>query len=484
MASFGKLALQQLPWTANMTDQNHLTKLKLARPHQFETTMNQIFSAQNYYSDNALTSMLLGSSAEIEIGQTEWEWELRGATTTPLVILENVLPATETTPGRGRQPFEIKVDKNWYKPGDMISFGTSNKKYQMRIQSEPRAHGNGFIYTVRLASDDFEFFLPVSFLTPGQKVTKLYSQYEEANEERGSTQFAGNLSFRNRLGKYGKQYRITDLASTEVLAVPVMDSRGKKHSMWFNYAEVEWMQQWYREIERAAWYSRSFDSVPGANGRPVLSGAGIQEQLEDSHIEYYNVLTADMIEEYLMDIFYSRVKPGKGRNIVAYTGEYGMLQFHRAIQDKVNNSGFIQNFEQFSAKTSSDVHVNSLAYGYQYTEYRMANGATLTLMHNPLYDDREINHEIDPATGFPKESQRITFLDFGGQGKDSNIKMVSKKDSYGFTYVEGLHGPYGPKQGGSSAHGGSYYEMHIEKMCGVNIEDVTRCGELIKGSAV
>ena len=103
----------------------------------------------------------------------------------------------------------------------------------------------------------------------------------------------------------------------------------------------------------------------------------------------------------------------------------------------------------------------------------------LELIHNPLYDDREINFEIDEVTGFPVESQRITFLDFSGEAKNSNIKIMNKKDGFAFTYVEGMYGPYGPKNGGSSAHSGSYYEMHVEAMKGLHIEDISKCGEMI-----
>jgi len=36
---------------------------------------------------------------------------------------------------------------------------------------------------------------------------------------------------------------------------------------------------------------------------------------------------------------------------------------------------------------------------------------------------------------------------------------------------------------GMSAHKGSYYEMVIEDTCGVHIEDVTRCGEILIGKS-
>lgn len=479
MATLGsRLVTKEMQWNANMTEQSHLGRSLLAKPHKVLGKMDQLFSASNYYSDNPLSSMLYGNKEET-IGGTEWEWELKGANTRPLVVVENVEPTAEVTPGKYKKTFRIKLDENWYLPGDVIHPGTSNKKYQCRIMDEVQRHGEGWVYTVRLMSDDPNAFLPVQFIQPGQQWGKLYAQYEEAAEQSGSTQFSLPISLRNKMSKIRKQYRITDYASTEVLAVGVPDSKGKLHQAWMKYAEVEYWQQWYREIERLAWYSRSTDTVMGGNGRPVRSGPGIQEQLEDSHIHRYNTLTATLIEEYLMDIFYSRVKPGKGRQIKAFTGEYGMLQFHKAIQDWADKSGFVKNIEEFTNKTSSEYHENARQAGFQYVKYSMANGSVLELVHNPLYDDREINFEIDPVTGKPTESQRFTFLDFSGEGKDSNVKMMNKKDGFAFTYIEGLYGPYGPKKGGTSAHSGSYYEMHVEKSCGVHIHDITKCGELI-----
>lgn len=483
MATLGsKLITKEMEWNANMTEQSHLGKALIAKPHKFAGVMDQLFSAQNYYSDNPILSMMMGGkSTEETIASTEWEWELKGASTRPLVIVENVLPSSETKPGAFRTTFKIKLDENWFLPGDVIGPGTADKKYQYRVMDECIPHGDGFLYSLRMMTDDNTAFLPVKYLEAGTQWSKLYSIYEEGAEQSGSTQFSLPISLRNKMSKFRKQYKITDYASTEVLAVAVPDSKGKFHQSWIKYAEVEYWMQWYKELERGAWFSRSTDTVMGANGRPVRSGPGIQEQLEDSHLHRYTHLTAKLIEEYLMDIFYSRTKPGSAaRQVKGFTGEYGMLLFHRAIQDWSNKNGFVKNVEVYTNKVQSELHSNAQEAGFQYVKYHMANGASLELIHNPLYDDREINNEIDPVSGFPVQSQRITFLDFTGDtSKSSNIKLINKKDGFAHTYIEGLYGPYGPKKSGSSAHSGSYYEMHVEKSCGVHINDVTKCGELI-----
>lgn len=473
-----KMIVKSMPWHANMTELNHLGAALIAKPEVIEGKMTQLFTATRY-SENPLTAMLSGKS-EKTVGSTRWEWEKKGATTRPLIVMENVEPDSNTTPGKFKTTFKLKLDEDWYIPGDIIHPGTSNKKYQVRIQSESQRAGNGFVYEVRLMTDDPQAFLPTQYLQPGTQWAKLFSQYEEAAEQSGSTQYSMPIMMENRMSRFRKQYRVTGDAAQEVLAVKIQDSTGKWRDTWIKYAEVEYWEQWYRELERGYWYSRSTDTVLGANGRPIYSGPGIQEQLEDSHQHFYSTLSARLIEEYLMDIFYSRVKPGKGRKIKGFTGEYGMIQFHRAIQDLSQKRGFLQVVDNtFISKTTSEYNSNALAYGYQYTKYIGANGIELELVHNPLYDDREINFEIDPVTGFPVESQRITFLDFSGSDSNSNIMLMHKRDSMKLGYVHGLQTPYGPVNNGPMAHSGDYYEMHVQKQCGVHIDDVGKCGELI-----
>jgi hypothetical protein len=491
MATLGsKLITKEQQWMANMTEQNHLGKSLMIKPQLLQGTMNQLFSSKNYYSDNPIQAMLLNVPHGTQtLTETSWEWEMRGADRRPLVVVEE-FDTTLTKPGLGTTTFSIVLDENWYLPGDVIYHGTSDKSIQVRIQDEVMKYGNGWKYTVRGMWDDQSKFLNPIYLKPGQQWTKLYSVYEEAAEQSGSTQFSLPIGFRNSISRFRnsmsrfrKEYRITDLASTSVLAVRMLGSDGKHYDTWVRYAEVEFWKQWYREVENGFWYTNSTKTVMGANGRPTRSGPGIQEMIKDGgHIHRYSHLTATLIEEYLMDVFYGRVKPGKGRHIKAFTGEYGMLMFHKAIERQIGQSGFIKNFADHAlSKKSTDLNKNTLEFGYQFQVYHMANGCTLELIHNPLYDDRNLHFEIDPVTGYPVESMRFTFLDFApGDSGGSNVKIMEKKDGFAFAYIQGLYGPYGPsKRGDTVAHAGSYYEMHVQKDQGIHIEDPTRCGELI-----
>ena len=474
-----KLIVKQMPWHANMTEANHLGAALISKPDVFEGKMTQLFSSTRY-SGNPLTSMINTSTRTTN--STSWEWTLKGATTRPLVVVENLEPGN-TTPGKYKTTFLMGMDENWWLAGDIIHPGTSSKKYQVRIQEVVGTRGNKTVYSVRPMNDDPNFFIPAKYLAAGTPWAKLFSQYEEAAEQSGSTYYSLPLSMQNRMGRYRKMYSVTGDAANEVLAVKIPDSKGTYHDSWIKYAEVEYWEQWYRELERGYWYSRSTDTVLGANGRPVYSGPGIQEMLEDSHVARYSHLSTTLIEEYLMDIFYGRVKPGKERNIKGFTGEYGMILFHRAVQDWATKKGFIQLVDAsggFMDKVASPYTNSGIAAGYQFVKYRMANGATLELVHQPLYDDRDINFEIDPVTGYPMESMRYTFLDFSPGTQGPNIEIVDKANGFKLGYVAGLQNPYGPNTKNTlMSHSGDYYEMHVQKQSGIHIEDVTKCGELI-----
>lgn len=481
MSTNGKMMTSQMARHATMTELNHLGYALQLKPEIWEEKVNQLFSSKNYYSNNPMQSICYNTGAKKVVMSDTWEWKLSGASTRPLVVIENVELASNLTPGIGKTPFKIKLDESWYQATDVITPGTSGQKYQCRVMETPIRHGNGWVYTVRLVSDDFKAFVPPNYLEAGQQWGKLYSTAEEGSNQDGSTQYAMPMTFSDRLGKFRKEYAVTDYAMNSTLAVKMQDSNGMLHEKWVSYAEVEYWKQWYNELEKAYWYSRSSKSIEGSTGRPVDTFSGIQQKLEDSHVHYYSVLSARLIEEFLMDIFYARIKPGSDRKIKCFTGEYGMRIFNMAMQDMLDKHGWVianNNFNPIE-KTTSEYHSNAYSIGYQFVTYKMQNGAELELVHCPLYDDRTINYEIDPITGYPVESMRFTFLDFSNEGGGQNIKLVEREGGYKFGYVNGLISPTGPVQGGQMSNSREAYSMHVSKQIGVHIGDITRCGELI-----
>ncbi len=462
-----KLVTLTRPWHANFTEANHLGAAFMAEPHKFDSVLTRVFTASRI-ADNPLTAMTKGMGKTSEIESFDWEWELMGASSRPLVATEQ--KDTTTKPGIAGIEIKLKLDEDWFKPGDVI---TPDKDYLLRVQRDPISDGNGYIYFCRLMADDQAAFLPTEYTKAGVQWSKMFSVYEEGGDQSGSTTYAMPMKLQSHLSTLRKEYSITGDAANQALVTALMDANGKvyKDYKWLKYAEAEYWIQWYKEKERSLWYNKSTNTVAGANGRAARTGPGVQELLADSHVHHYTQLTENLIREFLLDIFFGRVDMSN-RNIVAFTGEYGMLAFHQAMMNA--SAPFLTTDSKFIQGSG-----NSMEFGGQFVKYNGPNGISLTLRHNPVYDDREINFKYHSSMQVPMESMRFTFLDFGGSGGMNNIKYVHKKNGYKLGYVSGLQTPYGPNKGGLMSNAKDSYTMIVHDQCGVQIDDVTRCGELI-----
>lgn len=99
------------------------------------------------------------------------------------------------------------------------------------------------------------------------------------------------------------------------------------------------------------------------------------------------------IEDFLLDIVESK------KDITGETGEFGMLMFHKNITEYIEkiSSGMVKTKTVYTEVSGPSNYQN------QFIKYQMANGRSLTILHNPELDLRE-NQEIDDVTGFPIRS--------------------------------------------------------------------------------
>ncbi len=211
----------------------------------------------------------------------------------------------------------------------------------------------------------------------------------------------------------------------------------------------------------------------------------MEQQIEfGGNNERYTTLTAELIEAFFDRIVYSRISPGDLGDVIGLSGHYGMKEFAKALDEWTGNRSIIRESSTFITKDPSGVNVNSLKTGYQFTHYNLPNGGSFKLIHNPLNDDKSLHRDIDPLTGYPLQSQRITILDVtGGDGESintrDNIVLVRKNKVYGTTIVEGRVGP-GGEISKNPKHSGDYYRVDISDSVGIEIKDPTVTGELIK----
>lgn len=474
-----KLQISTLKTFGGLSSENHLSEALQTRPHLLSGPIREIFSS-TYYSNNPMTSLLVSSLSKgtETINKKTWEWKMRNCQIPPATIVED-LNSSSSAGGEGVN-FKIKLDKDYYKVTDVLSPGNSGDKILCHIVGNPYPDGvGGFVYELALSTNDKSKVVPAKYLKVGSRWSKAFSLSGEMATEGGSVQHQFPISLQNSLFKTRKELKITDFAG-DVLLYNFVDKNGKTLNRWSTAAEMRAMREFEMEKERILWYGTKTDKLQ-KNGFNFQTGYGLQAQLKEANTANYNILTTKQIQEFCGDLFFGRTDFNK-RKIVAFTGELGMQMFDEAI--KRETSSYINNIEvAIKSNNSKGISANTYEYGMQFTRYNFINGGSMELILNPVYDDITFHHELDSISGRPLESGRITFFDIG-ESQDPNIKLIKLQNGTSANYIYGNYHPLSGIKGGAgkgftSSHSGDYYELHLTDYLGIQIMDITKCGELI-----
>lgn len=476
--------------STRMTDLNHWSKLLALKPTVFEAPDRLLFASRsnsiNLSTGNVLEGIFgLGKTKYID--DLNWKWKLNVKSQRPITVLENKTTETTSTPGKYRRPIILIVDADLAVLGETWSPGSSDKSQVCILTNKVALTGNRFEYTFKTYTESSEHYIKPKYLEPGVMWNRMYAMRGEAAESGGSTEIFTNIMYHNSLVKLRKQYKVTDYGAQAVLEIAFADETGKIYHSWMDMQQASYTMAMNKELAMNAVYSRLGDIplIDPDSGYPIVPGAGLDQQIEFGGIveDYPDELSAERIEAFFDRIVYSRISPGDLGDVVGFSGHYGMKNFDKAFRKLTNDRGVILNSQDMISKVSG-VNNNSLQTGYQFVKYNLPNGGSFRLVHNPLNDDKAIHRDIDPLTGIPLESQKITIVDItGGNGQSINVKdnirLVRKNKVHGVTIVKGRVGPGGVINTDAS-HGGDYYQVDISDTAGIEITDPTVTGMLRK----
>lgn len=488
--TINKLQVRQAKFNSTrMTDLNHWSKNLALKPTVFEAPQRALFASKtnslNLSTGNILEGIFgLGKTKYID--DLNWSWKMNVKGYRPITILENRTVLTPTTPGKYRQAIKVLVDVDLAAIGESWNPGSSDKS-QVAVIVDKKKDGRGYEYTLKTYTEGAEHFIQPKYLEPGTKWTRFFTMRGEAAESGGHTENYTSVEYKNSLVKLRKQFKVTDFAAQAVLDIAFTDENGKLYRSWMDMQEAQYHMAMNKEVAVHAMYSRLGDSplFDPDSGYPINPGAGMEQQIEfGGNNERYTTLTAELIEAFFDRIVYSRISPGDLGDVIGLSGHYGMKEFAKALDVWTGGKSIVRETSTFVSKDPSGVNNNSLRTGYQFTHYDLPNGGSFKLIHNPLNDDKSLHRDIDPLTGYPLQSQRITILDVtGGDGQSintrDNIVLVRKNKVFGTTIVEGRVGP-GGEISKNPKHSGDYYRVDISDSVGIEIKDPTVTGELIK----
>lgn len=510
-ANLGKVSIETTPRLGgNHVATTHLAQMWLSKMDQvfLGDVVHKAFSAKRYMKATPLYAALNGlgkntdfealKTKKVEIDGVKWTWYLEGEDEVPVHVVENVMentpfPGFGLTAGGEVNTIRIKFDKGWPRPSEV--YAPRNKAYQVWIKQYLGGNDvNGHLYEAQLLSATY---CPHEYLQSGERWIKIGPGLEgEAAQLGGGIQFSNKFKFENVLTTYRQTFSMTGDAmlqqlrdeqkrdnSMMVMTYEYMDTpagKPKVNAFWIHKGEMKFWTTWFKCIETAMWYGQKItNTIRNQKGHNLIGGAGVEELLRDSNQYYTTEWTAALYEDFLDNIQFDRVSPGSDRVLYGYAGSRAISKLHQALKNEKIKMVVSTDIE--SVKVSSNYHKNAFAYGLQYTEYHMTNGAVLKLMHNPIYDDRRVNTQEHPTEkGKPAESYKITFFDLDPDNEmDSNIQLIEQRNYKGFWIEQGAtNGSFGAGTPQAVAHLGSWSSCATAARNGVWIKDLTACGQI------
>jgi hypothetical protein len=416
----------------------------------------------------SLTYFLEGTgrfAKEELIGDNAFKWSILGR-------LNRASTATGVQVGTGaaHATFTVEFVENYFNPNDVVRFKDGT---QAIVLGEPVVSGGGFTFTFKLQTNDPIATLATSNTAVGETANTVGSVFEEGSDK-GFENHVYPDWYVNYLTTSRKSKSITGSALTDVTWI---ENNGQR--LWYFTDQNLVMEEYLYQLELSRWYGKSTMDINGVsqvtdtNGKPLVAGDGLLAQIDSANTDTYTgALTEDIIVDFIANLSLNSGK--KNNQWMVFTGTAGKVAFHRAMRDLV--------FQGSSLIYDMDAGRN-LELGVHYTTYN-ALGHRITLVHCPLFDDPNLHTDIDAASGYPKESYRMVFMDMGVTNGVSNVE-VKVKGAGGVDrgmivkYIPGMVNPFDQKSMVSS-NSKDGFTCEILSESGLIVRNPLSCGQLRK----
>lgn len=495
MAKLGKFQMYESKSWAGLTQENHLGAIFKKNPQLATPTMIQLlarYRGKNLEADLAKVGVKYFETSD------EYYWELIGSSRRNLPLVEardsgGVVTSAGVNVGVGGAQFELVFEEVWFADQNVI-VGERPDLYPIRILAEPKYEGTNAVYTCELMGN-VQGGIPAEELLPGKRFSAEFSPVEaELSRKAGDIKFTTPFAMRNEFSTLRIYHKVPGTMLNRVLKVgiPFVDTAGQKqvHTTWMYHVNYKIESQFSDEKSKALMYGRSNRNEAGRyfnigkSGNVVRMGAGIREQMEVSNTFFYNKFDLKLIEDLLFGLSESKLEYAE-RRFVIKTGERGAVQFHKAAQDLVsgwNGFNYLRGSDHPGVikQAESELHNNSLSFGYQFVEYQAPNGVIVRVEVDPMYDDRERNKLMHPNGGVA-ESYRYDIM-YIGTAEEPNIQIAKVR---GLEDLRGYSsGPFAnPFTGQTSINYASTdedsAEFHMKTTLGVCVYDPSRTASLI-----
>lgn len=422
--------------------ENTLGAIWKAEPTKINDAMIKLLAI---HRGKSLESMLAKFETKTLENDNEFYWELIGSSRRNIPLVEaidetnGVIAASgNDNIGEGGKEFKLVFGEQWFFKGEII-VGERNEAYPIRVLDDGYAQGSQWVYTCEIAGSD-RSGIPGAELQAGKRFKEEFAPVGKGlSREVGGVRRVTPTSMRGELTTIRIDHKLPGDATNKkvVMGIPVITKSGEKKV----FGALSLYEDWLVEQEFSSYknkflmYGKTNRTTDGqyhntdVSGRKIKIGSGIREQMEQSNTYFYNKFSIELLEEILFGL--SEGKLGfDQRKFILRTGERGAAEFHKAVLQ--TTSGWSANMSTPGTNpatvksTSSELHYNSMAAGFQFVEYMAPNGVCVKLEVDDFYDDKIRNTIKIPGSNGVAESYRFDIM-YMGTTENPNIQKVAVK---------------------------------------------------------
>lgn len=357
-----------------------------------------------------------------------WDITTNGKKNVPLAKAEatlgTALAATDQV-GLNYSEFYLYFYEAYFTDVNVI-VGERNEVYPIQVLEDPKNVGGLWRYRCRLLTGDNTLFIPYDELLAGKRFSKDFSPVEKELSVKGG---GVHYTFPYKMMNAFTMIRMQDTIPGNMIERPVkfswIDPVSKKMmTTWMDYRSYELEMQYQDEINHMLVYSQSNKTTDGKyiqrgkSGRVIQMGAGIKQQMEAANYNTYNSFDIKKFTEMLLDMTVGKVVMGQ-REVTVLTGEWGMYQFHEALESY--SALYTPARDSFRIYNKG----NTMGFRGQFLEYIGPNGIKVNIVHDALKDDFARNKVYYPGGQGLAESRVYDILNMGTSDGRPNVQKVA-----------------------------------------------------------
>jgi hypothetical protein len=369
-------------------------------------------------------------------------------------ILEDVTDPLDLKPGLGGVPFEIKLNIDVYKDGDILTYDHRNGTQVVVTQTPVKRDGDGWILEVKVVATDVKnAYFPKSKLAAGVQYMKVgHTTGGEFGKQFSNIQDdTGMIALRHRIGsERGVSHTLTSYANmlelptgaseglqkafakfdlmgkqaVETFGISTKDGQLVANSGMWAPTVLSLILQELAKIEETQlmWGNGGF--IQGAGDKIVMVSPGFYNQLKKGNYYRISKYTRATIESILGNLYSHTQIPPTERRTKIKCGLGALNELYKIFAKELSDIPFLTRTADIGAITGDAMN---LAVGYRVVSFLFPTAGWVTLEWEPAFDAWTTRAADTPMIGaYPIHSYTAAILDVTDQNYTNATKKSDK----------------------------------------------------------